>query len=274
MKFLFFFMLLFVKSYSSSQIEDLLLQFERPFTMITIGNDINTTLKAAALYPDSVFILTEEKGIYSLSNLIILSKKIKPDDIRILSQCEDFDVVYVPNLTKTFGQQDLDVFKDLVNLGQYIFISSGDENVFLKTEKNYLLRKTWIRDLHSEKSHFIYSTLKEKKLFKSNKALLGNTIVSAWNPGINLITFKMLEGIYPTKKTIVDQLTSLRTTPHNDWVINNMILQGSNILLIDFDDPRRGIDTYCSDSLFEAHVKLIEMNDTEEIKRLLMEGLK
>lgn len=253
-----------------------LAEFKRPFTMITVGNDFEGTLTAAATYPDSVFVITEGKVDHPPSNLIILSKKLHPEDIRILSQCEDFDVVYVPNLIETFGEASEEAYQELVNLGRYLFITSKEhpEPFPLKTDKHYLLRKTWVRDLHSEQSHRIYSSFTEKKLFKSNKALNQMTLISDWKPGINLITFKMLGGIYPTKTMLFDQLTLLKEIPHNDWVINNMVLQGNKIVLVDFDDPRRGPTAYCSDQLFQDHLDIIEMEDIEELKRRLTTGLK
>ena len=62
-----------------------------------------------------------------------------------------------------------------------------------------------------------------------------------WLTGINLLTFKMLHGVYPSNERIKKSLKKLKNVVHNDWTINNMIIQGNKISLIDNDDP-----THCS----------------------------
>ncbi len=294
-------------------------KFKRPFTMITLGSEWNgySSFKAANIYHDSVFVVTENQSLLFLCqqqllhNLILLTESLNKNNLKILSQCEDFDIIFVPDLIKTFQKESKAVLNEIINLGFLIFITipkkkklqnddqyklideieayllelsaiklecndpNYEENFYLlERSKNYLLRKTWDRGLHSEKSHRIESNYVEKKLIKNNKNLKGITIESEWKPGINLITFKMLQGVFPIKEKIIENLYSLRTILHNDWVINNMIIQGNKLSLIDFDDPRRGPRVYCSDHLFEKNLQIIYLDDKEEIIKRLIQGLK
>ncbi len=64
-----------------------------------------------------------------------------------------------------------------------------------------------------------------------------NHTVSAWLPGINLMTFKMLNGKIPSFEQLENEVIRLFKVPHVDWMPNNMIVQGNNVSLIDFEDP-------------------------------------
>jgi len=66
-----------------------------------------------------------------------------------------------------------------------------------------------------------------------------------WIPGINLKTFLDLNGIYPPKRNIADKVKSkeIKTdyawdNSNNDFVVHNLILNGHDIHLIDYDDDK------------------------------------
>lgn len=71
------------------------------------------------------------------------------------------------------------------------------------------------------------------------KVLKKGAVSVAWKAGINLMTFLMLRGIYPTHDAIRSQIKDMKRLDHNDLVIGNMILQGQTVVPIDFADARR-----------------------------------
>jgi len=73
----------------------------------------------------------------------------------------------------------------------------------------------------------------------AKKILKKGAIPVAWKAGINLMSFLMLRGVYPTHDGIRDQIKKMKRLDHNDLVIGNMILQGTTVIPIDFADERR-----------------------------------
>jgi len=96
---------------------------------------------------------------------------------------------------------------------------------FLEHHKEYLKRAHWTRK-HTRK-YRIKSTFKAKSLFKKNKE-------TEWHKGINLLTFKMLNGVYPSLDKIKNKLDKFKKIKHSDIRIFNMIIQGETIVPIDF----------------------------------------
>lgn len=277
MKIALLFILSFIRVYaSSSQLEELLSRYQRPFTMMAIGKDLEIILEISGRFPKSVFIIANSQVSDPLPNVIVLSKELNVGDLEIFGECENLDVAYIPDINQVAAEDGNKRIRTIEKLAHYALVSNQNSEplTLLQSEKNYILRKSWERGLHSEPSHRVHADFKEKKLLKSNKALSGKIVITDWQPGINLITFKMLKGSYPTENMIIKELEFLRQTPHNDWVINNMILRGTRIILIDFDDPRRGEVGFCSDELFEKHIEIIKIDDPNEIEKLLRIGLK
>ena len=95
--------------------------------------------------------------------------------------------------------------------------------------KNVLLKPTW--QSPNERFYPINSTFKEKTLYKPR---IDKTI--PWKKGINLWTFKKLNGVYPTKNVIYNEIKRLAALPHEDFVPWNMVIQGKTIELIDWED--------------------------------------
>ena len=96
--------------------------------------------------------------------------------------------------------------------------------------------------------------------------------VSDWIPGINLLTFKMCQGAYPTPEMLKEELSVIRDPSHNDWMINNMIVQGNKIELIDYNDPTHnpggpgGGNNALIDELYINHSRLMDLNDPVKIE--------
>lgn len=151
--------------------------------------------------------------------------------------------------------------------------SNTFSNVYLlKNDKDYYLtRKTWLMPKLKRKSHCISSNFKKKIFFKEIDHRSGLIMKSDWLSGINLITFKMYNGSYPSNELIKENMIQLSSFPSNDWMPNNMIIQGVKLVMVDTDDPNR-----CT--IFEKYklkkiLNLLDINDPKEFKKFFWENL-
>lgn len=238
-----------------------------------------------------------------LSNLIFLNKTFEPNELQHLSECEHFDITLAINVLQNFGDQWQEALDAILNMGDYAIIEVSDEfesqsaitdyiltkngKIFgsnpgnnttdtlyiIPTFKKHLQRKTWFLPKMKKKNYVIESSFTEKKLKKTNSYWPPSKEIhiSAWLPGINLITFKMCNGAHPPKETIKMHLQSLKESPHTDWMINNIIIQGNKLVWIDIDDISRSYGailkpTHFSEQGMRAHQKLIDLDDPQKIE--------
>lgn len=142
----------------------------------------------------------------------------------------------------------------------------------LSSHKDFLERKTWITPLLTEKTHVIEADFNQKKLHKKVNYPTDAYQTNDWVPGINLITFKMYHGAYPTADTLKTLLSGIRDQSHNDWMINNMILQGNKLQLIDFNDPTHnpggpgGGNNASIQVIFDNHAQLMDITDPVKVE--------
>lgn len=288
-------------------IKSILDQYKRPFTLLELcPYPKHYSTFFSPKYPDSAFIMLEksintEKILNKVTeknkNTILLSIDISKKNIKRLHQCEHFDVLLLHNIKNNFNKnwkifleyfccmadnivieishqnqkniQKIEAYMETKNIGKICKKETTEASTFLwviTTTEKRLKRILWIFPSASKRNkYFIKSNFKNKTLIKkfSNK-----TKTSPWIPGINLITFKMLHGVYPNKETVKKKIESLKTIKHNDWLPNNMVISGTNIQLIDFNDKRNIPYT-------EKHLRqtfeLISMDIPEEIKKFFFE---
>ncbi len=216
----------------------------------------------------------------SLTNIIHLKKMIIPSDIHKLSECEHFDVVLAFNIIHWFKPNWQFLLDSILELGDNIIIEtppqeticSNEENnlrksiieyllshnavllaeaprhtsnkvspiYLIKGQRKFLKKRNWLTPRINNKTHLIESSFSEKKLIKQTDSPPNTFVTSEWQPGINLITFKMYNGSYPLKNTVLKAIENLKNTPSTDWMPNNMVIQGNSIILIDKDDPNHG----------------------------------
>lgn len=254
------------------------------------------------------------KANTSLKNVILLNKQIFPQDLKRLSECESFDVVLALNIIHWFGANWKDVTDAILNMGDNIIIEtppqediiSKEENVFRKTIEEYFLsrnaciigevprhtsdkmaaiyliegekkkteRKQWLTPKTSLDHLTISSNYKTKTLTKKLQHDSGLQ-VNEWHPGINLMTFLMYNGTYPERKQIKLAITEIIDQTHNDWTVNNMILQGNKIRLIDWNDPSHGPDggRRSTPHVLKAHKRLIGLKDPKKVERYFYKRL-
>lgn len=79
----------------------------------------------------------------------------------------------------------------------------------------------------------------------------------------------MYQGIHPNRDKIVKMIWSLRDFQHNDWMINNMILQGKTLKFIDINDPNHnpgglGGGRRFSKALFNVISNTLKIHDPQK----------
>ncbi|HVO66288.1 MAG TPA: hypothetical protein VMT12_07395 [Syntrophales bacterium] len=244
----------------------------------------------------------------SLENIILLNKRVTPDDLQRLSECEYFDVVLALNIIHWFGSQWKEVTDAILNMGSNIIVetppqehlASQEENFIRKSIEKYLVfknakilgevprhtsggkmatiylietsktkieRKFWFHPKNIDDHHTIVSSYRLKTITKKPPRV-SHLQPDNWKPGINLVTFLMYSGAYPSRERIKDALERIQDCNHNDWTVNNMILQGNKLTLIDWNDQMHGSDggRRCSSKVLKAHLKLISLRNPTKIE--------
>lgn len=283
--------------YYYRMIQSLLDQYQRPFTMLDIGAGQGYFSFRTAQDYEAVCVMIETddqllencKAHKELKNIILLNSFFPLDKLQHLSECEHFDVVLALNGLHEFGEQwqkaanailemgdniifkisseDKDIEKYVIAKGGRLLadIYDGNSNIYVIASNNtYLRRKTWLRSIMSQKLYRIESSFFAKQLIKPSSWPAGALKSTSWTPGINLCTFKMCHGVYPTCDQLRNCMINLKDTHHSDWIMNNMIVQGQKLALIDYDDELS--KCYFSEALLEAHLEMLNLNDPEKVE--------
>jgi hypothetical protein len=190
-----------------------------------------------------------------LENIILLNKELSNEDLQRLSECERCDLLVAFNFFSSDSADWPHIIEILLHIADNSIIEvpldlpllrstlitqnaqligkfRSSEIWFIEDHKKLLLRRHWLRPLTSALA--IESNYDAKKLKKE----YNRVIITDWVPGINLVTFKMLAGIYPRIETLTKSIRALKDAIHSDWLAHNMVIQGNTITLIDCNDPR------------------------------------
>jgi len=212
----------------------------------------------------------------SLNNVVVLEKFITPNDLKELGECEHFDLVIAFNVIHQMKDAWKETIDYLMTLGDHILIETPPigcrtaankellplieaylsqhkhgkiigkvprygrpgmpgpdqkySNLYLfQMHKNVLPKPTW--GSPNLRYYALNSNFLEKTLYKPR---IKKTI--NWMKGINLWTFKNMNGVYPAKDIIHQEIKRLSAFPHCDFLPWNMIMQGNNLELIDWED--------------------------------------
>ena len=211
----------------------------------------------------------------NLDSLILLKKNITAQELEILSECEHIDVVLALNVVHHFGPDWKRVVDALLAMGDHIIIQTPpahdtqaagqayikaieeyleskqgviigrfprqtntkmlDKMFLFSPYKKHLKRIHWANGLPVERyqDYCIESNFDKKLLHKKH-----TSIIRPWHRGINLLTYKMLNGVFPEHSVIKEQLGMLEHIDHNDLKIWNIIIQGKSLVPIDGDDAQ------------------------------------
>jgi hypothetical protein len=201
-----------------------------------------------------------------LNNVVLLNKRVSIEELERLGECEHFDLVLCLNVIH-WSESDWQRMTDAVlKLGDRILIETppaGDQKAiggpYLAAIEHYIeshkakiigkfprshtrpdlmanfyavtknkrstARAYWTA--HKGTGCAIKSTLKEKVVIK--KSDIVEPLV--WQPGINMMTFKALQGTYPTLAMILSSIDSLGSM-HKSYkqpVATNLLMQGASI---------------------------------------------
>lgn len=206
----------------------------------------------------------------SLQSLILLNKDLSHQELERLSECEHFDVILALDVLNTSTHNWQEIIDTVLQMGDHIFIEfqehkdhhsdykeqmdyltkqggtilahlprtkkSHRTNILMhfSRSKTILRRKYWTYKRYARDDDFVISSnFTTKKMHKKK----GNQIID-WHPGINLLTFKNLNGIYPRKEIIREKLLAFKHIKHTDLHIWNVIIQGNTLIPIDGDDRK------------------------------------
>ena len=205
------------------------------------------------------------------NNVILLSKYVTADHSNVYRNVSiSMSFLFAFNVIHHFGSNWFKAYQAILNMGDHILLETPNtdngetikKNVFetlkgnLSQQKSVLLGEfqaqqapfekhhmSWIQNIkkaltrhvfifpaHHLRSYEIISDFTSKMLKKSKAN--GKLKQTKWEPGINLITFKFLNGQYPTVKGIIAALEPLKKLATNDWKPHNIIIQGNKLHLI------------------------------------------
>jgi hypothetical protein len=215
-------------------------------------------------YSNDLFHACNKKK--ELKNLILLRKSFTLENLVHLSTCEHFDVVLGINILHQFGAEWQNYAQALLRLGDHVIIDvptksnarydrqlsislenfivvNGGKVIFedladktkmylISKNKTSISRKYWVADVNTRRQLKVISNFEHKFMVKSH---MNYTRISPWIPGINLLTFKMMNGKFPRIRTLKKIVKTFDTVDHPDPFVWNLVVQGSHIALIDWD---------------------------------------
>lgn len=248
-------------------------KFSRPFTVLDIGSNLGYfAIRLAEDFPECTVVALE--GLYGnwlqenlekndSQRVILLNKNFSLNDLKILAECEHFDLVLAMSVTHHIKGDFKDVLKTIRQLGESKIVEIPTEDnacgqasvqcsfipddatvigygkshlngpkrpIFYMHDKKTKLKKTYINsDRENPKEHHIESNYNSKVFAKEKES------VYDWHRGINLKTYLHFNGIYPDKNKIIEMVNHRRPKiKHGDLKPHNIILQGDDVKYIDF----------------------------------------
>ena len=262
------FFLGFAGTILADSVDNLLSRYNRPFTLLSIGKNVGYFVaEKSPCYLESTFVILEkapgnEKILSSQKNVIWMNHKLLFSEVQDLTSCEHVDILLLSNSLPMFCPNWDKALKLFQRMAHRVIVQLPNEQTeYLDPMHTYLLQQSvevykegslisYILESHNpfhlakttlihprkmRWSYEIYCDYSQKYLKKVRPHW---TVTNPWIPGINMMTFLIYNGTIPSRSQI---LAHLPLDPqHNDWVPNNMIVQGSDILLIDKEDPVSG----------------------------------
>jgi len=261
------------KEFLYHALKNILDLYKRPITLLDMhAKDGYFSFKIAQEY-DSTCVMIEDdfNSVNHLlqqyhpqkngKNIILLKKKVSIENLERLASCEYFDVALVLNGINHSGNKWERTIDAILNLGNNIIIGVSDISFDTNQQKNYLKQqgcRIWQKYIHidgTKTSSLFWCHRPKKSLDRHHwlgkKGYSGDYVITSnfnekaiykckehktypWIRGINLLTFKMFEGILPDKNLIKTAVKNMRSIVHEDLMLWNMIIQGTNIIPIDF----------------------------------------
>ena len=250
-------------------IYSLLEKYQRPITVLVSGlsvDEYQLAFDIASTYESTVVILesvkyqelNEQCMREQHKNIILLTKKPEFSTLKHLSECDHFDVVIFGGRSFLFNTVEVKRFiHSMICLGDHIFtiiprdivrsslVGSLKKRVnvmarenheqlwYLRGNRHSLTHTVWWRRKKLDNNFKIYGNFQEK-IFVKIKG--DKVIITPWKRGINLATYKVLQGIYPPCNIVSERILGMNSSNHHDWAPHNMIIQGYDVEFIDVED--------------------------------------
>ncbi len=206
-----------------------------------------------------------------LTNIVFLQKRISIDELIRLGECEHFDVVLALQVIHWSLDKWRETTDAIAALGDTILIETPPANdtgaigapylaaieayctglgativgqfprhtnpdllsnlYLIQQKKKHILRAHWYAPA-GKKVYDIKSNTKEKTITKKVKAGKQKyTSVSHWIAGINLLTFKALNGVYPAHDTLAKSLHHWQSAGrgYKEPLYENILIQGNQL---------------------------------------------
>lgn len=255
-------------------IRDVAARFNRPFTVLDIGANLGYYSFRLAEDFDCTVLSVESQirdGLKRVAEanendrVLAVKQNMSLADLTTLADVEHFDLVLGLSVTHHFNASYVDVLNQIRRLGFVTILE-------LPTESNACgqasVKDTFIPDdgevLARHKSHLNGPKRPMVLLEDNNPALVKaywgspepscdieihadydsktKTIrgeKSEWHRGVNLETWLKMGPIYPKRERVIELLEKSKPTePHGDLKTHNVILQGDDVQLIDWRDPK------------------------------------
>jgi hypothetical protein len=254
-------------------------QYQRPITFLHLWPTKSYVAFALSEKYDCVSILlTPQASTYvdtcaSYNTMVLLNSDLSIKGLKYLGECEHFDVTLVHTITDIFPSDWKKAIDYALTLGDYVIFQAPDTNSklyrpvveYLKKKgaerigqptsdttlqelyqcapmKKILIKRRWNYQKNWTLGEYTIDSSFTHKNFIKNKTKPKGYSVTPWHPGINLYTFKELNGVYPKHEMIRAMLYPLASLKHNDLRLFNLIIQGNKLVPIDMDENERHAD--------------------------------
>lgn len=240
--------------WSTDIVSDVLDRYNRPTTNLFISaSHWDCIIANAQKLPQSVFVILDnsqsldfqelmkflENHSSVFDNLIVLKWPISLNSLKKLYSCEHFDVLFFLN-----EESSADLIAESLGKAHLLVVSGhGAKEKYQLIESPspfYLQLRSLIHNTVPSRKYrveFSFQGKEFQKTFQESEAI--NSVKTEWVPGINLITYLMLNGIYPDRVRLAQGLPI--EVNHSDWMPNNMLVQGSRIALIDYVNAHEAV---------------------------------
>ncbi len=204
----------------------------------------------------------KKRQIHSITVLAPDTLTVKA--LEILGRCEHFDVVIVHDISSIVQDTSPCLINALIKLGEYVFMRADSQSLEEALRDTDHIRQVVQRTddtaplflSHCPKPGIDLSQYRKARKYPPSEKGFRYKLESTfshkyflkdrdnplpWIHGINLVTFVMLQGVYPTDESIKKWFLSFEETYpyHNDLVLGNVIVRGDKLDPIDFEDLRR-----------------------------------
>jgi len=234
-------------------LEQLLFWYKRPVTILYVSGNpqpLPIGTKDVVVVWSDCHDLKEQFQRDGCDNYILLTGDITKNNVVSLAECEHFDIAIIDSnidysfiLQKKAHLADHMLFLTSGNLTPLVHVGrEAQKDIFLMSSPKTILLKNWWQSCSWHKNYIIVSNFEEKFFIKPKEYTKENEPKKYnWIPGINLYTFLNLGGAYPTKKYIREIILEIfNPLTHKDFGAANIIIQGTKLKAIDYDDTIYG----------------------------------